>query len=235
MGGPSVVDATGFVLAGGQSSRMGEDKSLVQLGGRPLVAHALAILHEAGLSASIAGASSPLAEYAPLVEDLKPGQGPLGGVCAALASCVNRYAAFLSVDLPLLPASLVAFLLHHAQITGATATIVSVNGFAQTFPAVVDRRALPVLESALKEGDRGCFSAFRDSAKQLDLPLSILPVELLVQSGQVAHPEGMPAAYWFHNVNTRDELDRAEGLLSFRHRNGCIDAGPACEGMPLRG
>ncbi len=217
MGSPSDADAAGFVLAGGQSSRMGADKALVQLGGRPLVAHALAILHEVGLSASIAGASSPLATYAPLVEDLTPGRGPLGGVCAALASCVCRYAVFLSVDLPLMPAVFVAFLLHHARVTGAAVTMASVSGYAQTFPAVVDRRTLPALESALKDGPRGCFAAFQGAAKQLDLPLSILAVEFLVQTGLVAHAEGMPAAYWFHNVNTRGELERAEGLLRFRH------------------
>jgi molybdopterin-guanine dinucleotide biosynthesis protein A len=196
---------------------MGADKALVQLAGRPLVAHALAVLHQAGLSATIAGASSALADYAPVVEDSTPGLGPLSGVCAALASCANRYAVFLSVDLPLLPACLVAFLLHHAQVTGAAVTLASVNGFAQTFPAVVDRRALPLLDSALKESHRGCFSAFQDAAKQLDLPLSILPVEFLVQTGNVIHPEGMPAAFWFHNVNTRGELERAESLLNFRH------------------
>ncbi len=217
MDGPSAPDAAGFVLAGGQSSRMGADKAVVQLAGRPLVAHALDILREASLSASIAGARSPLAEYAPLVEDSTPGLGPLSGICAALASCTNRHAVFLPVDLPLIPASLVAFLLHHAQVTGAAVTMAAVNGFAQTFPAVVDRRALPPLESALKGGHRGCFAAFEDAANQLAFPLSILAVELLVQSGQVAHPNGLPAAFWFHNVNTPEELERAEALLRFCH------------------
>ena len=104
-------DAAGFVLAGGRSSRMGADKALVQFAGQPLVAHALEILREAGLSASDRWGSPQrlCAAFAPVVEDLDPDLGPLGGICAALASTsahAGRF--FLPVDLPLLPASLVA-------------------------------------------------------------------------------------------------------------------------------
>jgi molybdopterin-guanine dinucleotide biosynthesis protein A len=201
---------------------MGADKALVQLAGRPLVAHALGILREAGLSGSIAGASSQLAEHAavvraPLIKDSTAGLGPLGGVCAAIGSCGSRHGVFLSVDLPLVPASLVALLLDHARTTGAAVTVASVNGFAQTFPAVVDRAALPALESALTEGNRGCFAAFQDAARRLAFPLSILPVEMLVQCGQIARSDGLPPAFWFQNLNTPGELGRAEAQLGFRH------------------
>ncbi|MGA2170607.1 MAG: NTP transferase domain-containing protein [Terracidiphilus sp.] len=88
-------DAVGFVLAGGRSSRMGEDKALLRLGGQPLVAHALGILRKAGLAASVAGAGSALGALAPVVEHANPGLGPLGGICAALASTTARRAVFL--------------------------------------------------------------------------------------------------------------------------------------------
>ncbi len=49
---------TGFVLAGGRSSRMGRDKALAMFGGRPLIEIALEMLREAGLNAAIAGGRS---------------------------------------------------------------------------------------------------------------------------------------------------------------------------------
>lgn len=210
------LKAAGFVLAGGQSSRMGADKALARLAGEPLVVHALGILRESGLPAAISGARSPLAGFAPVVED--SGLGPLAGVCAALASSSARHGVFLPVDLPFLPASLVVFMLHHARVTGAAVTVPSVNGYAQTFPAVVDRSALAALETELIEGRGGCFSAFQAAAAQSGRLFSVLAVELLLQSGQIAHPDGLPAAVWFHNVNTPEELERAESLLAATHR-----------------
>ncbi len=204
--------AAGFVLAGGQSSRMGRDKALAELAGQLLVTRALGILREAGLSAEIAGARSPLDNYAPVVEDATAGLGPLGGICAAMASTQARHAAFLSVDMPLLPASLIVYLLRHAQITGAAVTVPSVNGFAQTFPVVVDRAVLPLLETSLQSGRGGCFAALQAAADKLGRLFSILPVELLAQPGHVAHPACLPAALWFLNVNGPVELARAERL-----------------------
>ena len=100
-----MTTAAGFVLAGGQSSRMGRDKALVHLAGKPLIEHALGILLNAGLPAAIAGGKPALAAFAPLVEDRHSAQGPLGGICAALAATHARFAVFLPVDLPLIPAS----------------------------------------------------------------------------------------------------------------------------------
>ena len=200
------TEAAGFVLAGGRSSRMGEDKALVRLGGQPLVVHALEILRGAGLTASLAGGSSALASFAALIADFQPGQGPLAGICAALASTSARMAMFLPIDLPLLPASLITYLLDHAHKTGRPITVPSVNGFAQTFPAVLDRIVLPELERELSAGRLGCFSAFQAAAANLGSPIGVVPVETLIQAGQIAHPEGLPATRWFLNVNTPEGL-----------------------------
>jgi len=226
------TDASGFVLAGGQSHRMGRDKALLSFAGQPLIAHALSILREAGLPASIAGvppdrstsagqvaktnpqANGALASFARIVEDPQRGSGPLAGICAALAAVDTRYVVFLPVDLPLLPSSLIAYMVHHAQITGRAVTIPAVNGFSQTFPVVLDRSVLPALETDLHSGQGGCFSAFQAAASGMGQPIASVAVELLVQSGQIAHPLGLAAAHWFLNANTPQDLHRAEALMA---------------------
>lgn len=209
-------DAAGFVLAGGQSSRMGLDKALVDFCGQPLIVHALSILRKAGLPASIAGAQAELGSFAPVIPDAAPGHGPLAGICAALTSTSTQYAAFVSVDAPFVPTSLLTYLLHHARVAGSAITIASVNGFDQTFPAVIDRAALPALQTELLAGRLGAFSAFQAAAASQGRPVGRVPAEFLAQSGQVCDPGGLPPIRWFLNLNTPADLKHATAVAERR-------------------
>jgi molybdenum cofactor guanylyltransferase len=218
---PDGATADGFILAGGRSSRMGSDKALINLAGRPLIQHALDIFRSASLSPQIAGAMSDLSAFAPTLPDdaaqtggSRASFGPLAGICSALASGTARYAVFLPIDLPFLPASLICYLLHRAVVSDSAITISSVAGFIQTFPVVIDRATLPVLHSSLRSSDRNCFRAFCAAAEALSKPFAVQPVELLVQAGHISHPKGLPAADWFLNVNSARELTRAEAIFA---------------------
>ena len=210
-------DAAGFVLAGGQSSRMGQDKALVPFAGQPLIVHALGILSAAGLKVSIAGARSGLASFAPVVEDLasQTGLGPLAGICSALASVDDvAYRYFIPVDLPLLPSSLIAYLLHHATITERD----HYRSIDQRLRANFSRSDSPLRIadpsiSARKRRPRLFFGLSRSTEASLNQRVAVLPIEPLIQSGQISHPEGIPAALWFLNVNSKHDLVRAEALI----------------------
>jgi molybdopterin-guanine dinucleotide biosynthesis protein A len=210
------LDAEGFVLAGGRSIRMGSEKALIQLAGEPLVAHAVRILRQAGLAVSIAGARSPLEHHAPVVPDSESDRGPLGGICSALAFSAANRAVFLPVDMPLLPSSLLALLLKAGQAEDALITVPSVNGFAETFPAVVNREALPWLRDSLEGGRGGCFQAFQAAAKAMGRTMKVMPVEQAVRDGRLAVTDALPIECWFLNVNEPADLAQAEACLKGR-------------------
>ncbi|NIK07652.1 molybdopterin-guanine dinucleotide biosynthesis protein A [Xanthomonas arboricola] len=100
---------TGLVLAGGRSSRMGQDKALLQWHGRPLLEHMQALLRDAGARDVVISGDRP--GYAGIA-DVQPDLGPLGG----LASVIDRLAdavtlVVVPVDMPLLSRALLERLL----------------------------------------------------------------------------------------------------------------------------
>ena len=213
---PEALDAEigAFVLAGGRSSRMGRDKALIQLQGAPLIQHALEILRAAGLNPRIAGGNEELHSFAPVIPDNieNAGLGPLSGICSALAAASAHYNLFLPVDLPLIPPRLISYLIHHAKIVQSTVTVVSVAGFIQTFPAVIDRSAAQSLNASLHSSDRKCLKAFQLAAEAAAVPLAVLPIELFIQAGQIPRCEGQPPSQWFLNINTLSDLEAAKSF-----------------------
>ena len=214
------ADAVGFVLAGGKSSRMGTDKALLEFRGEPLIARAIGILNGVGLPVCIAGARpesrARLESFAPVLPDDEIDLGPLGGVCTALRSTTAQYVVFLPVDTPFVPPSLVRYLVRHARFTTSAITLASFNGFPQTFPAVVSRSAHPALQEELRAARLGCLAAFETAAHRTGQGLSQVQAEVLVQSGQVHHPQALPVLFWFLNLNDGLQFQRASSLEGIR-------------------
>jgi molybdopterin-guanine dinucleotide biosynthesis protein A len=208
--------AAGFILAGGQSSRMGSDKALAFFGGVPLIQIALNSLAATGISASIAGSRSPLQAFAPkiltippeIIPDTFPCAGPLGGVHAALSASSAEWNLFLPVDMPLMPSSLLTCLLQRATLTGAPVTVVRLNGRIQPFPVVLHRTALPEITQRLQAGNAACHAAWQTIPPSLGSSLHPVPVEYLLQCGHCQHPLGLPPFLWFQSANTSAELSR---------------------------
>ncbi|MFN6977293.1 MAG: molybdenum cofactor guanylyltransferase MobA [Gemmobacter sp.] len=107
-------DRPGVILAGGRSSRMGQDKALVHLGGRPMIAAVIARLapQAAPLAISANGDPARLAAFGlPVLPDEAPGHpGPLAGVLAAMdwaAGLGAEAVVTVPVDVPMIPPDLV--------------------------------------------------------------------------------------------------------------------------------
>ncbi len=90
-----------FVLAGGQSSRMGMDKGLMMLGEKPMVCYILDTLASFPMSVSlVANDDAYLQAGVPVINDKVTGKGPMGGLITALYSTKKKYILLLSCDMP---------------------------------------------------------------------------------------------------------------------------------------
>jgi len=195
-----------FILAGGQSSRMGTDKALALFNGISLIQNAVNILASTGLPTRIAGSRSSLEACAPVVSDTFSDSGPLAGIHAALASSDAEWSLFLPVDLPLMPSSLLTCLLQRAILTAAPVTIARLNGRIEPFPAVLHRTMLPGIESQLRAGRCTVRETWQQAAYGLGSAIDSVAVENLLQCGQCHHPMSLPPCLWFQSANTPADL-----------------------------
>jgi molybdopterin-guanine dinucleotide biosynthesis protein A len=150
---------TGIVLAGGQGRRMGGvDKGLVELDGKPLVAHALERLAPQ-VGAIIVNANQNAERYAafgwPVVGDSVGGfAGPLAGLHAGMSAAATSHVVTVPCDSPFLPGDLVARLA--AALAAKDAQLAVARTFDQPHPvfALVRRDVLPHLAQFLEGGGR---------------------------------------------------------------------------------
>jgi len=93
---------TVVIQAGGQSSRMGEDKALKPFLGRPLIQRVIDRLTP--IADELIVTTNRPAEYGflnlRLIPDLKPGRGALGGLYTAIASAASPLVAVVACDMP---------------------------------------------------------------------------------------------------------------------------------------
>jgi molybdopterin-guanine dinucleotide biosynthesis protein A len=203
--------AEAFVLAGGRSRRMGQDKALLQVAGRSLLELALDKLRALGLEASatprIAGARPDLSCHAPVVSDLHPGCGPLSGIEAALAATTQPLNLFLAVDLPLLPARFLGWMLQRAATTGALVTVPRVIGRPQPLCAVYHRDLLAGVTTSLLAGNHKVMPVVMAATGSRAQAIDVFDVELLASTYPELHRfSSIPLYRWFHNCNTPEDM-----------------------------
>jgi molybdopterin-guanine dinucleotide biosynthesis protein A len=137
---------SGVVLAGGRSSRFGEDKARFCYQGRPLLTYVLASLQEAAERLIIAKAPYPEFEV-PTVLDLYSVAAPLSGLCTALRVAQHDWVALAACDLPFLSADYWRALLTYAE--GCDAVMVMRQGRLEPLAALYHRRVLALAEPQL--------------------------------------------------------------------------------------
>lgn len=149
------LDAEGFILTGGRSSRMGEDKAALKLGEDTFIERIANTLSELVKDITLVGGN--FAQQFPelhLIPDLHPHDGPLGGIHTALHSGRHPWAFVIACDLPFVtPQFLLALWQRHE---GFDAVIpVQTDGRCQPLCALYAReRCLPVAARLIEQGER---------------------------------------------------------------------------------
>jgi molybdopterin-guanine dinucleotide biosynthesis protein A len=229
-------DIGGYVLAGGKSSRMGRDKALLELGGKPLIEHAVIKLRRVCEDVQILSNRTELERFAPLVVDLHEGCGPMGGLEAALGHSRHTWSLFMPVDMPFLPSAFLDDWVRKVvarENRGMRVAMFTVGGVPQPLLCLLHRDVAPFVHEAMQRGEYKVFpvleAAGRELAVRQEIPLGIafsnLPWSEGAEIDLGTHGQGevwwtlrdeQQAAkhLWFANLNTPDEFAEAERHLS---------------------
>lgn len=185
--------AAAVVLAGGKSSRMGQDKSLLAFGGQPLVQRIVQQLVPLFEEVIVGGDPDRLAFLAcQVVSDEKPDQGPLMGIVSCLAKSGHDLNFVTACDIPEMNAGLIATLVSRASEVDV-AIPRSDSGQLEPLFAVYRKSVIGPARRLLAASKRAV--------------VDLIP---LVRVEFVQMPEGD----WYRNLNTmrdyKDALNREE-------------------------
>lgn len=193
---------TGFVLAGGRSTRMGRDKAGLSLNGPSvdgpsLLQTALEAARSAAADGNvfILGPRELYGAYGATIPDVFPGCGPLGGIHAALGATRTEFNLMIAVDTPFLSPALLGYIVDRALAARTMVTAPVIGGYPQPLCAVYSREFFPVAEKALRAGDYKI------------VPLFSRERTLLIAEAELARFAF--TAEMFENLNTPEDLERA--------------------------
>ena len=147
------MEAGGFVLAGGSSTRMGRDKALLPFRGITLLQHVAAAVEQAAGKAVVIGDPERYGKLGyPVWADRVPQCGPMGGVYTALNVTASDWNLVVACDMPMLNAPALRYLIDHALRSSRMCIAAAERqGELQPLCAVYHRRCLPILERAIRE------------------------------------------------------------------------------------
>ena len=201
------VKATGVILAGGDSRRMGRNKALMRLGDETLISRTLKRLQSVTDETIIIANSAHL--YTELgvrvYEDLVPDTGALGGVYTGLSYAANNAVLCVACDMPFLRPKLMTYFVsvlgEHDAVVPYTREMGDSNPKLQTLCAVYSRRCGQVIRQMLDQGELRLHALCNRVSVRMVQP----------EEWREFDPEGLS----FVNVNTREDFEEVKEMLAY--------------------
>lgn len=203
-----VVDETmgeseiaGFILAGGESSRMGRDKALLEFEGVPLLMRT-ARLVESVVAAPPAIIGNPGGYESfglRMIADDWPGAGPLGGIATALRASSTAWNLIVACDLPYLTSEWLGYMAARARESQGDAVLAMHARGAEPLCAMYHKRCESTIRAELEGGTRKVTDGLRQLVVEMIGPLEWKSFD---SSGLL-----------FKNMNSPEDYEEAKSRL----------------------
>ena len=184
------MHATGIILAGGKSSRMGEDKGLVLLNGKPMIQYVIEALKEVVSEISIISNNESYHKFGVQVySDIIKEKGPVGGIYTGLYHSTTELNFCISCDVPMISSDFIFWLLNRSG-----------NAFV-TLPMYKDK-----VHQMIGVYSKQALSNFQGSVEKEHLKLSQVNNDMGCEIIDIEKEYANFDELIFSNINTKNEL-----------------------------
>ncbi|HZW25829.1 MAG TPA: molybdenum cofactor guanylyltransferase [Gallionella sp.] len=159
-----IADCTAVILAGGDSRRMGRDKAMLPLHGKPLLQHVTDSVAQVFPQVIVSVRRPRAGLDLPQVCDVLPDGGPLAGLAAALESTDTPWLFAVGCDMPFVSPAVIAALARRRA--GHQAVVPVVQGHPQPLAAFYARECLTAIRDIHADGGK---RSLRALLKRLDV------------------------------------------------------------------
>src|SRR5579864_458960 len=196
---------SGYVLAGGGSTRFGRDKALAEIDGKAMVLRMWELLR--GVAGKVRVVVAP-GKHAGLgvttIADRWPGEGPLGGIITALSATAEsgdgaEWNLIVGCDMPFLTSEWVSYLVERALTSRADVIVPCSASGLEPLCACWRRSGAETLRRAFDAGTR----KVTDAMKQLAMEI--------VDESEWKRFDSAGRLFW--NMNTAADYDAARKIL----------------------
>jgi molybdopterin-guanine dinucleotide biosynthesis protein A len=176
----NIMKATAIILAGGESTRMGQDKSMLQIVGKPAIKYIFDQIRP--YFNQILISSDNLSEYSFLSVDIVPdritGRGPLMGIASALEASANEVNFVIACDIPKVDIDLVRMMVRESREFDAVIPKTGPLWYEPLF-AVYKKSTLTIIEKLIASGNNRVIDIYEHcKVKYVDLPFDQQPKNL---------------------------------------------------------
>lgn len=180
------MDLTAIILAGGKSSRMGEDKGLLDIDGTPMITHVIEAVRPLVLELFIVSNQEDYEQFGYTVfEDEFKDKGPMAGIYTGLKNSSTQLNIILSCDIPKIDTQFLIWLIR--QHENNMITIPRIEGREHHLIGIYNRQVM---------------GRYKQSLNQNELKLKTINDE--IDCNYVDVPSEFSSSI-FQNINSRED------------------------------
>lgn len=205
-------DITGIILAGGKSTRMGENKSFLILNGKPAIQNTIDLMKSLFSEVILITNEPDLYEFLGVTQymDIYKNVGPIAGIHSGLTKSHTRKNFIISCDIPLMTKRMIESIINYPSESDIV--VAKADGFIQQLCGIYSNSVLPIIEELIESS----IEAENREIQQTKRKCKIHQLLHLAKTTIIENIEDMDGYHpqIFYNMNNPDDYNTIKRIYT---------------------